>query len=190
MSNFPQKLEDTPDEQLKQGINQQGKLNYFHLHWPRGEEFFVKGPKILSVRKCTSPTFAYTENEAYVMMSFNIIRSSRVNLKYLTGLLNSTLIKYWLKYKGKMQGSNFQIDKEPLLNIPIFKPDEAEQERVANLVDSVIKLYGEYRNTSANIDKWHLLKAEIEKLENEIDQEVYKLYSLTLEEIKVIEKSI
>ena len=30
---------------------------------------------------------------------------------------------YWLKNEGKMQGNNFQVDKEPLLKIPIYKPE-------------------------------------------------------------------
>lgn len=109
-------------------------------------------------------------------------------MKYLTGLLNSALVKYWLSHKGKMQGNNFQVDKEPLLNIPILKPDEAQQEKIAGLVDKTTKLYGDYRNTSANTDKWHSLKTEIEKLEREIDREVYKLYGLTNEEIKIVEQ--
>ncbi|HBI01234.1 MAG TPA: hypothetical protein DDY18_06375, partial [Flavobacterium sp.] len=42
-----------------------------------------------------------------------------VDLKYLTLLLNSQLSKFWFRYKGKMQGNNYQIDKNPLVNIPI-----------------------------------------------------------------------
>lgn len=168
--------------------NKQGKLSFYHLHWPRDECFFEKGEKILSVRKCAIPTFAFTEEEAYVMMSFNVIRSKRINLKYLTGLLNSKLIAFWLRKKGKMQGSNFQIDKEPLLNLPLLKPDEKSQEQIAQLVDKVMELYQDFRNTSKNTDKWHLLKQEIEKVEQQIDNEIYKLYGLTNEEIKIIEQ--
>ena len=47
-----------------------------------------------------------------------MIQTDRVNLKYLTGLLNSKLIEFWLKNKGKMQGANYQLDKEPLQQIP------------------------------------------------------------------------
>jgi hypothetical protein len=74
-----------------------------------------------------------------------------------------------------------------LLNIPIFKPNEAEQEKVASLVDKATKLYGDYRNTSANTDKWHSLKTEIKKIEQQINEAIYKLYGLTAEEMKVIE---
>jgi len=58
------------------------------------------------------------------------------------------------------------------------------------LVDKVTKLYFYFRNISANTDKWHLLKAEIEKLEHGIDEEVYKLYGLTDEGIKIVENGL
>src|SRR5690606_14231395 len=99
--------------------NKNGRLDFFHLHWPRDEKYFSKGPKILSVRKCSKPTFIYTEQSAYVMMSFNLIKSISQNHKFLITILNSRLIEFWLRNKGKMQGSNFQLDKEPLMNIPL-----------------------------------------------------------------------
>lgn len=118
---------------------QNGRLETHHLHWPRSEKFFVAGPKILAVRKCTVPTFAYTEEDAYVMMAFNVIKSDRINLKYLTAILNSEVIRFWLKHRGKMQGNNFQVDSEPLLALPIHAADRVEQDRIATLVDRVIE---------------------------------------------------
>ena len=85
-----------------------------------------------------------------------------------------------------MQGSNFQIDKEPLLNLPLIKPNEKIQNEIALLVEKTMTLYQNYRNISANTDKWHSLKAEIEKVEQQIDEEIYKLYGLNDEEIKAI----
>ncbi|MGL4562447.1 MAG: Eco57I restriction-modification methylase domain-containing protein, partial [Brevinema sp.] len=97
-----------------------GQLDYFHLHWPRDNSFFTSGAKILAVRKCPSfPIFTYTEKEAYVMMAFNVIKTERINMKYLNGILNSKLIHFWLKNRGKLQGSQLQIDKAPLLQIPL-----------------------------------------------------------------------
>lgn len=87
-----------------------------------------------------------------------------------------------------MQGNNFQVDKEPLLNLPLMKPDKKTQDKIALLVDKIMKLYQDFHNTSANTDKWHLLKAEIEKFERKIDMAIYKLYKLTREEIKTIEQ--
>ncbi len=157
--------------------NRKGTLNSIHLHWPRDEYFFKEGEKILSVRKCAYPTFAYTEKEAYVMMSFNVIRSNRINIKYLTGLLNSKLIEFWLKNRGKMQGNNYQIDKEPLLELPLIKPDDNSQHEISDFVSKII--YTKKQNPSADTIA----------LEAQIDQLVYQLYGLTEEEIGIIENA-
>ena len=158
--------------------NKNKLLEFYHLHWSRNPYFFEEGEKILCVRKCEQPTFAYTENEAYVMMSFNVIRSTRINLKYLTSLLNSKLIKFWLKRKGKMQGANFQIDKEPILDLPLVNPDFGIQNKCAALVSKIIekKLHDSTANTTA--------------LETKIDALVYKIYNLTPEEIQIIENNV
>lgn len=91
----------------------------YGLHRAREERFF-KDEKIIAQRKCVGkPIFTYTNFDAYVSATFYVIKSFNDNHKFLTALLNSRLIEFWLRNKGKMQGNNFQLDKEPLLNIPI-----------------------------------------------------------------------
>lgn len=113
----------------------------YGLHRAREEKFF-NGEKILSLRKCGKPTFTFTDFPTYVSQSYYIIKTDRVNLKYLTCLLNSKLIEFWLKYNGKMQGSNFQIDKEPLLDIPIKLPTSSVvyEELYDEISKSIIEL--------------------------------------------------
>ncbi len=62
-------------EDRRENLN--GRINFYNLHWPRDKYFFEEGPKIIGVRKCQVPTFAYTEKEAYVMMAMNVIRCTR-----------------------------------------------------------------------------------------------------------------
>jgi hypothetical protein len=95
----------------------------YGLHRAREERFF-KGESIVAQRKCPNrPSFTYTDFDCYVSATFYVIKTERLDMKYLTALLNSKLIEFWLRNKGKMQGNNFQIDKEPLLDIPIYKTD-------------------------------------------------------------------
>ncbi|EAH7282900.1 class I SAM-dependent DNA methyltransferase [Campylobacter coli] len=154
------------------------RLDFYHLHWARDERFFESGEKIVSVRKCIEPIFSYLNNEAYVMLSLNVIKTQRINVKYLTGLLNSKLVAFWLKHKGKMQGNNYQIDKEPLLNIPIVDTNSKNKklaDELINLVDEILKVKEQDKN------------ANTQELENKINSLTYKLYNLTEEEIKNIE---
>ncbi|MGZ0017643.1 TaqI-like C-terminal specificity domain-containing protein [Yeosuana sp. AK3] len=171
----------------KRRENLKGARTFHQLHWPRDKFFFEKGAKILSVRKCSKPTFIYTENDAYVMMSFNIIKSKRIDLKYLTGILNSKLVEFWLLHKGKMQGNNFQVDKEPLLNIPIFKSTNKEDtETLISLVDKIIDTKHQKKSASTSSDE-DFYERKILNLENQINNFVYKLYDLSIEDIAVIE---
>ena len=158
----------------------------YGLHRPREERFF-KGQAIFLLRKTMYPAFTFVDFPCYVTRAFLVLKPEKINLKYLTALLNSKLIYFWLKHKGKKQGEQLQIDKEPLLEIPLFKAEESEQGKIALMVDKIMTKTAEFNKTSQNTDKWHLLKAEIEKLNREIDEVIYKLYGFTAEEIGIIE---
>lgn len=105
----------------------------YGLHRARNENFFL-GEKILSQRKCARPAFTYTNFDCYVSRMFIVIKTDRLNQKYLTGVLNSSLIEFWLRHRGKLQGNQFQIDTEPLENIPLFSATTQEQDLIATLV--------------------------------------------------------
>lgn len=152
-----------------------GRLAYYQLHWPREQSIFENGEKLLVPRKCATPCFTYTEVEAYVMMAINVIKTTRVNMKYLSGLLNSKLIAFWLRNRGKMQGLNYQLDKEPLQQIPIALPRTEVQVRLGHIVEEIIarKSIGE--------------NADTQDLENQIDHIVYHLYDLTYDEVLIVD---
>jgi hypothetical protein len=114
----------------------------YGLHRARDEKFFT-GEKIVSLRKCERPTFTFTDFDCYVSQTFNIIKTGRLNQKFLTGLLNSSVIAFWLKHRGKLQGKLFQVDKEPLLGIPLVSPDRQYAEIIAGLVAGIIQLQGD-----------------------------------------------
>ncbi|EAK3931001.1 class I SAM-dependent DNA methyltransferase [Campylobacter jejuni] len=151
----------------------------YGLHRARDEKFFTGSPRIVALRKCVGePKFSYVDFDCYVSATFYVIKTQRINVKYLTAILNSKLIAFWLKHKGKMQGNNYQIDKEPLLNIPIVTINSKNQkiaDEFINLVDEILKVKEQDKN------------ANTQELENKINSLVYKLYNLTEEEIKIIE---
>ena len=161
----------------------------FGLHRARDEKFFI-GPSIFSIRKTGRPQFSYVDFSCYVSQTYFAISTDRINLKFLTGLLNSNLIYFWLKNKGKMQGDLLQVDKEPLLQIPICVGDKKQQEAIIVLVDKMLVLNKELHQLPKHSDRWESIESEIEKTDKKIDDEVCKIYDLTLEEIKIIKESI
>lgn len=131
----------------------------YGLHRARNEYFF-KGEKIISLRKCSKPTFTFTDFDCYVSQTYFIIKSNRIGQKYLTGLLNSKLIEFWLRYKGKMQGDLFQVDKAPILEIPIYNPSDTDFPQT--IVDCII--------FNRSIDKTSILFEQV------LDAIIFNLY--------------
>ena len=144
----------------------------YGLHRAREERFFTK-EKIVVLRKCVEhPMFSYCNFNCYLSQSFNMIQTDRANMKYLTGLLNSKLIEFWLKNKGKMQGANYQLDKEPLMQIPIAVPDREMQELIAKLVDIIILLKSSKQRASNLVTNDYLAN----EFSHIIDGCVYEIY--------------
>jgi hypothetical protein len=104
-------------DRFKEVITSENKP--YGLNRARDEKFF-KGERLIVQRKCPQkPSFVYVPFDAYFNRTFIPIKTNRINLKYLSGILNSKVSSFWLKNKGKMQGDNFQVDKDPVLSIPI-----------------------------------------------------------------------
>jgi hypothetical protein len=153
----------------------------YGLHRTRDEDNFL-GEKILSVRKCAQPSFSLVDFPCYVSRAFLVIKTNRINLKYILGLLNSKVVAFWLFFQGKLQGNQFQVDKNPLMNIPIVKADISGQKAIIDFAEKIIEEVKD-SNYSQNPTK----QSKVKDLEAEIDQLVYKLYDLTPDEIKIVE---
>ena len=161
----------------------------YGLHRARVESFFI-GEKIVALRKCAGrPVFAYANGLNYKSATFYVIKTNRVNMKYLTGLLNSKPIEFWLKNKGKMQGANYQLDKEPLQQIPIAVPAVNIQKLIATIVDYIILICSTKDSLSELVSN-ETIASFFEKI---IDGCVYELYfeeHMKEQEINIIDSAL
>ena len=144
---------------------------YYYLHRERDETFFKKGAKIISQIRSQKPNFFYTTKEYYVSRAVNIIKSKRINLKYLSLLLNSNLTYFYYKNRGASQGNILKFDKGPLLTIPVKTTENTI--KFETYFDSILQLKEEGKSTSA--------------IQNEVDILIYRLYELSYDEVKVID---
>jgi len=189
-SKFKNPVEIKPYPNIKNHLDKFKKIittdfKPYGIHRTRVEDFF-KGEKIVSVRKTKYPSFSFVDFDSYVNQVFYVIKTNRINMKFLTGLLNSKLIYFWLYHKGKRQGEQLQIDKAPLVIIPIIKK---EDDKVIKNVDLLIELNKKLKEINLDREK-EIIKKQIEALEKQIDDIVYKLYGITSEEQKIIEESL
>ena len=103
------------------------------------------------------------------------------NLTYLLGILNSTFFLFAFKnyYAGGHLGSKgVRFKSEFMKSFPIPPITEANQGLVAEIENKVDEIIAAKVSNS---------KANTADLENDIDQLVYELYNLTLEEIAIVE---
>lgn len=148
----------------------------YGLHRARKLEQFV-GAKILSLRMTKEPYFTYADKDTFVTRAYLTIKPKKnINLKYLVGICNSHLFYYWLFNNGKRKGKQLQIDQEQILELPIFIPNITVQESMAGLIDDVSLRQNENNDYS--------------DIEEAINKLVYKIYSLSEEEIEVVENFI
>ena len=127
-----------------------------------------------------------------------ILESIPESIHYILGLLNSKLISFYvIKHSPIFQGGYHKFSSNYLKKIPIRRIDlnkSSEKEIYSSIIKNVDKILSLNKSLSEIKDKQTDEKArlekEIQKLDNEIDEEVYKLYGITEEEKKIIEESM
>ena len=98
--------------------------------------------------------------------------------KYVLGLFNSSLFKFYYRKTNSQGGDIFpQVRISSVENMPIKITPIESQQPIITLVDQILAL------------KKQNSKADTSDLENEIDELVYQLYELTAEEIAVVKAS-
>lgn len=158
---------------------------YYALHRERDENFFIKGSKLISQSACSEPTFYFTEEIFYGSRALNFIKSKDIDLKYLCCFFNSNLMKYWFNKKGKKKGEGLQIDQKPLLLAPIIKNEDL-YEKFISYHDNLQVLSKDVNGSSLEFQKTKF-KNEINKIELEMNKEIYGLFNLNQDEINEIE---
>lgn len=164
-----------------------------NLSAPRVIELFSE--KRILVRQIPSQP-PYCINAVYLEDQYindrnsnNILKpKTGYSLKYILGVINSRLVSYWfVKTFDKFQRKIFpQFKVNELGQFPIYDASKDQQKAIINLVDKMLDLNKIIKQISENSEKWLSIKSEIEKVNNAIDQEVYKLYGLSSEEIEIV----
>ncbi|MCB1192502.1 MAG: Eco57I restriction-modification methylase domain-containing protein [Leptospiraceae bacterium] len=167
---------------------------------PRENRFFIE-PRIL-VRQIISGKpgrifSGYTETELYnAQIAFNILvkETTNIKIKFILGVLNSTLITFY--HRNKYLDSEKNVFQKILIqdckNLPIPKLDlsnkiqKIEHDKLVSLVGQMLYSHEELHSATTEADK-KLFQQKCDLLDKQIDKSVYELYGLTEEEIKIVE---
>ncbi|HNU96108.1 MAG TPA: Eco57I restriction-modification methylase domain-containing protein [Candidatus Magasanikbacteria bacterium] len=111
---------------------------------------------------------------------------SKFNPKFILGILNSKFLTYYFltNFEEKhLAGGYLAINKSTIEQLPLVDADIKQQKPFVEIVDKILEITrsGDYLKNSAK-------QAKVKEYETQIDQLVYKLYELTPEEVKIVEK--
>lgn len=161
-----------------------GRIKYHQLQWYRTEDIFKK-EKIVVPYRTKVNTFAFNNQEWFCRSDCYVItkKQSGCDLRFILGLLNSTLYFQWLYHRGKRKGETLELFQVPLSEIPIKNFSSEEQQSFIKLVNQILEI-----TTTPDYDP---AKPPVrqKELEAKIDDMVFNLYGLTEEERKVVLES-
>ncbi|WP_237013016.1 class I SAM-dependent DNA methyltransferase [Helicobacter pylori] len=142
-------------------------------------EEFEKEKIVYPCIMAKEPCFVYEEKGFYAPAPANIVTGDKMEIKYITALLNSKCIYFAMRKFYMGGGIEGELKTNNLEKIPIPKITEKNQELAHKITDRVKQILALKEKDP---------KANTQQLEKEIDALVYQLYNLTDEEIKIIEE--
>jgi adenine-specific DNA-methyltransferase len=139
---------------------------------------FWSNPKIIVAGMTKKIEAVYVEEPLAIGVGcYGIYEYGGLDPKALVGLLNSKYLSYYLniKFKDKhLAGGYLAINKSTIEALPLVAVDKKTQNQIIVLVNKITTQKQQGKDSS--------------KYENEIDELVYKLYNITKEEQKLIER--
>ena len=198
LKNFPnveKRLEPFKSQLQRKREVQLGRQPWYSLHWPRVQTNFERSPKILvqAIRNLALKrrVVAALDTEGlFADHTLNVIYTTqdRYDLKYMLGILNSTLINFVFSKKYV----DINIKGVYLTDIPIRRinfsaaADKGRHDTMVQLVESMLALR-KHKSAAQTQPEQELLQRQIEITDRQIDALVYELYDLTPAEIAIVE---
>ncbi|UOR25118.1 class I SAM-dependent DNA methyltransferase [Helicobacter pylori] len=151
----------------------------YHLRNCAYLEDFEKEKIVYPCIMAKEPCFVYEEKGFYAPAPANIITGDKIEIKYITALLNSKCIYFAMRKFYMGGGIEGELKTNNLEKIPIPKITPQNQKLARKITDGAEAILEAKEKDP---------KANTQELEKEIDALVYQLYNLTDEEIKIIEE--
>lgn len=167
---------------LRYGSKKDKFLKRISLYYSKNKIDIFQDSEVIFMSRMTNTIRCCIPPKGYFGGKINVICKFKIDKRFILGVLNSKLMNYFYTKKyfsTHMQGGAFSFDTLSVGELPIPNPEPKSQK----IVDEIISLVDEILEAREKDPE-----VEISSLENQIDILVYKLYNLTDEDIKLIEK--
>ena len=137
---------------------------------------FEKSEKI--IWGLTADKWAYTldTEQHYLPSNAYILTSETIPIRFILGLLNSKLLRYYFGFIGVMTaGGAYTLKASTIEALPIAIGTKQQQKEIALKVENILNAKATNKQTDVSLSEY------------EIDCLVYNLYGLSENEIKIVE---
>jgi hypothetical protein len=169
---------------------------YWYELWCQRDLNLLSAKKIVVPELSDRNRFTVADKDQFygdTVCSITLLPTTKENLLYILGLLNSQLIEFYFKNTSVPKAGGFYIYKTmflktiPIRTIDFSNPDEkTKHDKMIKLVDRMLDLHKKL--AAARIpDEKTRIQREITTTDSQIDRLVYNLYDLTPDEIAIVE---
>jgi len=161
-------------------------------------------PKILAPSIALGACFAWDEAGSYYFVGsgggggggYGIVLTPECcwSPLYLLGVLNSALTTFWLQRTSTVfRGGYLALNRQYIEEIPLVAPTDhssnrrSDAYRLQDMVEQMLAFHAQPLGRTAHEQSSQ--SRQIEVIDREIDQLVYKLYGLTDDEIRIVEEA-
>jgi hypothetical protein len=171
-----------------------GKHSIYSLHRAREEKIFTKTEKLCGVITEDEIIVAYDPNKIFVTDGLYIFGVKNINIKFLMGILNSSLFIFLYRLLTMEKGRVLaQVKPTALSKMPIVVINETDKtelsirEEIIKNVESLETLYPKLYQINVGKEQ---LQARIDYHTAKINEIVFRLYGLSEDEIDKVKKSV
>jgi type I restriction-modification system DNA methylase subunit len=153
----------------------------------------VQPGKIIMKKICFGLEAGFDDSGCHPINTTYCVKGESVfDTKYILGLLNSKLMTYYAreKYaKTALRGGFIELRVFQVKQLPLIETLKTKKDELVVSVDKMLMLKSATTGFVENSEKWLKVKDEIRIIDQKINQEVYRLYDLTEEEIGIVESA-
>ena len=167
-----------------------------NIHSCKRTDIFEANEKIFFRRVGDRLIATYDDKQFYALNTLVVITPQEqvdFSLKYLLGLINSSLLNfYYVKYLKSTKKVFSEIQARQLAQLPIHtinfsdSAEKAKHNKIVSFVEQMLSLHKSLATAKSPQEK-ERLEHQIKVTDNAIDSLVYELYGLSEEEIKIVE---
>lgn len=153
-------------------------------------------PRLLIRRTGSNLCATYSDKKELIESTIYFLRSEKINLKFLLGIINSKLLSFYISKRLVTNQQGFpqvlmgQLEQLPIVSLNLkSKKEKSIHDEIVKHVDNLLQLNKDIRKTKTPAQH-EQIQNRISYSENNINELVFGLYGLSKKDIETIKNNL